>query len=96
MSASGLLPKFTNLANPWQRFRSQTGMSQAALARALGVRQSTVCKWEKTPRAKWQRWPSRKYALALIDLAEHKKIRMALYEIYPPEKKRKPYVYKNG
>ena len=38
--------QFTNLQNPFQRFRSRTGLSQGGLAAALNLRQSTISKYE--------------------------------------------------
>lgn len=38
--------QFTNLSNPWQRFRSRTGLSQADVAALLKLGQPTISQYE--------------------------------------------------
>ena len=37
---------FSNLSNPWQRFRSRTGMSQTDVAVLLGIGQTAISQYE--------------------------------------------------
>ena len=69
---------FKDMSNPWQRFRSQTGMSQAALGRELGVSQVHICSLETSKRV-----PSPMLAQKFVDLAKSRRVRMSLQEIYP-------------
>lgn len=74
---------FKNLSNPFQRFRSQTGMSQMELARALGRSQVTIAGYEKMPGEPGHRAPRMPVAQRFMELAKAKKIRMTFDEIYP-------------
>lgn len=68
---------FKNLSNPWQRFRSQTGMSQDRLAAALNVSQAAVSAYETRRRA-----PLMSVSKRFLALAALWKIRMSLAELY--------------
>ncbi len=67
---------FTDLRNPFQRFRSQTGMSQVQLAVALGLGQPAISAYERGS------FPEPSIAKLFVDLAKRHKVRMDLDEIY--------------
>ena len=67
---------FTDLTNPFQRFRSQTGMSQVELAAALGLGQPAVSAYERGA------FPGPAIAKLFVDLAKRHKVRMDLDEVY--------------
>ena len=68
--------KFTNLTNAFQRFRSQTGMSQVELAAALGLGQSAISGYERGA------FPEPAIAKLFVDLAKRHRVRMDLDEVY--------------
>ena len=70
------LLKFNDLSNPWQRFRSQTGMSQAELAGLLKVGQSAISTYEAGG------MPDTIIAKRLVALARERRVRMSMDEIY--------------
>ena len=69
-------PKFKDLTNPWQRFRSQTGLSQTELAAAMGLGQSAISSYETGS------FPIPEIAKRFVALAKKHKVRMSLEEIY--------------
>ena len=68
--------QFTNLQNPWQRFRSRTGFSQTDLAALLKVRQSTVSQYESGFS------PEPIYAKRFLLLCRQHKIPCAMEDLY--------------
>lgn len=68
---------FKDLSNPWQRFRSQTGMSQSALGKLVGVTQVAISAYESR-----RRTPAMRVSKALVALALTRKVRMSLAELY--------------
>lgn len=68
--------KLSNLQNPFQRFRSQTGMSQVELAAALGLGQPAISSYERGS------FPGPTIAKLFVDLAKRHKVRMDLDEVY--------------
>ena len=68
--------RFTNLTNPWQRFRSQTGLSQVELAAALKVGQPAVSACERG------NLPGPRLAKRFVELAKRHKVRMDLDEVF--------------
>ena len=76
MARNGRKLKFTNLSNPWQRFRSQTGLSQVELAEALKIKQPAVSAYELG------NLPSTRIAKRFVDLAKKHRVRMSLDEVY--------------
>ena len=68
--------KFTDLSNPWQRFRSQTGMTQTALAELLQTKQTSISQYEAGD------FPSPGVAKRFVALARRYKVRMDLDELY--------------
>ena len=69
--------RFKDVSNPWQRYRSQLGVSQATLAHDLGVTQVAISGYECRIRK-----PLPRIAQAFIALATARKIRMSFEEIY--------------
>ena len=67
---------FSDLSNPWQRFRSQTGLSQTDLARELGLGQSAISGYEGGD------LPVPEIAARFVKLARRYRVRMSLDEIY--------------
>ena len=76
MTKPGRKISFSNLSNPFQRFRSQTGISQEKLAELLGLGQAIVSKYESGGT------PSPRVARRFVELAKSKRIRMSIEEIY--------------
>ena len=68
--------KFSDLSNPWQRFRSQTGFSQVELAAAMNVGQSAISAYESGA------LPSATIAQRFVALARKHRVRMDLDEVY--------------
>lgn len=68
--------RFNDLSNPFQRFRSQTGVTQLELAKNLGLRQSTISGYEAGD------VPDPPVAKRFIDLAKKHRIRMDFNELY--------------
>ena len=68
---------FKDLSNPWQRFRSQTGMSQAALAQLIGCTQVAISAYESR-----RRTPAMRISKEFLALAAARKVRMSLAELY--------------
>lgn len=68
---------FSDLSNPWQRYRSQTGVSQATLAQELGISQVAISGYERRIRK-----PLPRIAQAFVALAAARKVRMTWEEIY--------------
>ena len=68
--------QFSDLSNPWQRFRSQTGVSQTELALELGLGQSAISGYESGD------IPAPKVAVNFVKLAKRHKVRMSLDEVY--------------
>ena len=79
----GTKPSFNDLSNPWQRFRSQTGMGQIELAKLLGISQPGLCAYEKRPDQKGFRSPRVEVAKRFIELAKQRRVRMSFSELYP-------------
>lgn len=69
--------KFSDLSNAWQRFRSQTGMSQVELATLLKIQQSTISHYEYGGRC-----PEPRIAKRFVELAKRHKVRMSMDELY--------------
>ena len=67
---------FTNLTNPFQRFRSQVGMSQQGLAEQLKLAQSAISNYERGHP------PTPEIAKRFVALAKARRVRMSLDEIY--------------
>ena len=67
---------FTDLSNPWQRFRSQLGISQTTLARLLNLRQSAISKYEQGGA------PKPEIAKRFVALAKKHRVRMSMDEVY--------------
>lgn len=68
--------RFNDLSNPWQRFRSQTGISQAQLADLLKVGQPAVSGYEAGD------FPAPETAKRFVAIAQKYKVRMSMSEIY--------------
>lgn len=68
--------RFNDLSNPWQRFRSQTGISQAQLAELLKVGQPAVSGYEAGD------FPLPDTAKRFVELARRYKVRMSMEEVY--------------
>ena len=68
--------KFTDLTNPWQRFRSQTGLSQVAVAELMQMGQPAISSYELG------RPPSPRVAKRFVELAKRYKVRMDLDEVF--------------
>ena len=73
--------RFSDLSNPWQRFRSQTGLTQAQLAQLLDMKQTAISMYECGDRL-----PAPAYARRFLKLAKRRKIRMSMDEIYARQK----------
>ena len=73
--ANGAL-KFKDLRNPWQRFRSQTGLSQVELAKEMNLVQSAISSYECGS------FPEPAIAKRFVSIARRHKVRMSLEEIY--------------
>ena len=69
--------RFTDLSNPWQRFRSQTGLSQVALAELMEMGQPAISAYESRGR-----FPEPIAAKRFVDLAKRYRVRMSMEEIY--------------
>ena len=69
--------RFTNLSNPWQRFRSQTGISQVALAELMNMGQPAISAYESRGR-----FPGPIAAKRFVELAKRYRVRMSLDEVY--------------
>ena len=69
--------KFTDLTNPFQRFRSMKNMSQGELAEALGIAQPTLSLYEGG-----QRRPGSAVAQRFVALCKEKRVRCSMEEIY--------------
>mgnify|MGYP001565878366 CR=1 FL=1 len=67
---------FNDLSNPWQRFRSQTGISQAQRAELLKVGQPAVSGYEAGD------FPHPDTAKRFVEIARKHKIRMSMEEVY--------------
>ena len=67
---------FSDLSNPWQRFRSQTGLSQTDLARELGLGQSAISGYEAGD------LPVPEVAARFVKLAKKRRVRMDFNEVY--------------
>lgn len=70
-------PRFTDLSNPWQRFRAQTNMTQQQLADILEAGQTAVAQWESG-----RRTPSPWQAKRFLVLCKARKVRCSWDEIY--------------
>ena len=68
--------KFSDLSNPWQRFRSQTGLSQAKLAVLMGLQQPTISSYESGE------FPGPVVAKRFVALAKKHRVRMSMEELY--------------
>ena len=68
--------RFTNLTSPWQRFRSQTGISQVQLAKLLELSQPAISKYERGA------LPEPGIAKRFVALSRRYKVRMSLEELY--------------
>mgnify|MGYP001601916573 FL=1 len=71
------VPRFNDLTNPFQRARSMTGLSQYALADALGIQQSVISRYESCAM-----FPDPATAKKFVLWCRKRKIRMSLEEIY--------------
>lgn len=69
--------QFTNLTNPWQRFRSRTGLSQVDLAKALKIGQSAVSQYEYAGR-----YPEPAIAARFVSLCRRHKVPCSMDEVY--------------
>mgnify|MGYP001558944557 CR=1 FL=1 len=76
MAKAPHLLKFNDLSNPWQRFRSQTGMSQVELAALLKIGQSAISTYEAGGT------PEVIFAKRLVALARERRVRMSMDELY--------------
>jgi len=69
-------PRCDDLTNPFQRVRSQAGLSQQALADALKVQQPAISGYEAGD------FPSPTVAKRLVLWCRKKKIRMSMDEVF--------------
>ena len=67
---------FSDLSNPFQRFRSQTGLSQTDLAKELGLGQSAISGYEAGD------LPVPEVAARFVKLARRYRVRMDMNEVY--------------
>ncbi len=65
-----------DLTNPWVRFRSQTGFSQAALAGLMKLGQPAISSYEAGS------FPEVAIAKRFVELSRKHRVRMDLDEIY--------------
>ena len=69
--------KFSDLSNPWQRFRSMMAMSQRDLAKILELGQSTVSQYESGAR-----FPDPVPAKRFVILCRARRVRCSMDEVY--------------